>query len=403
MRPIYQLGCRAYQLVFRAALPILPYRQPKLLGKLDDVIPVLKGRQISRVLLTADAGVRALGLLRSFEQALKRAGIRFSVYEQHTPNPTIDDVESARSVYINIGAQAIIAVGGGSAIDCAKVVGARIARPRKPVQAMRGLLHVLRRTPLLIAVPTTAGTGSETTLAAVITDKSTKQKYPINDFALIPDYAVLDASLTLGLPAALTASTGMDALTHAIEAYIGRSTNRYTRAMAEEAVSLIALHLRTAYEDGGNIQARRGMLHAAYCAGIAFTRSYVGYVHGVAHSLGGQYGIAHGLANAVILPLFLREYGDSAAPRLAALARKAGIAEESAPDCEAAEAFILWIEAMNRHFGHPSSFLQIRREDIPRMARCAARESNPLYPVPRLIDRHELESIYLKLMPVEET
>ncbi|MDO5378547.1 MAG: iron-containing alcohol dehydrogenase [Clostridia bacterium] len=401
MNLLARFGCRAYQLAFRAALPLLPYRQPKLLDRLTDAVPLLAGKGIGCVLLVADGAVRGLGLTAPLERALKDAGIRCAVYEQRTPNPTIDDVEAARQAYLAAGAHAIIAVGGGSAMDCAKVAGARIARPNKPVQKMRGLLRVLRPTPLLIAAPTTAGTGSETTLAAVITDAKARHKYPINDFALIPDVAVLDAKLTLDLPPFVTATTGLDALTHAVEAYIGRSTNRLTRAMAEEAVALIAGNLQKAWENGHDETARHQMLRAAYCAGIAFTRSYVGYVHGVAHSLGGQYGIAHGLANAVILPRMLRRYGPACHKKLAKLARVASLAGGKTPDAEAAEAFIRWIESLNRAFSLPQTFPQIRREDIPRMALHAARESNPLYPVPVLMGRRELETVYESLMEVQ--
>ena len=398
MNTLSKIGCRTVQLVFRAALPILPYRQPRLLDSLTDVPALLKERGVSAILLVADGTVRDLGLTTPLENSLTAEHISYAVYEQRTLNPTIDNVEDALRVYLSSGAQAIVAVGGGSAMDCAKVVGARVARPRKRVQQMRGLLRVLRPTPLLIAAPTTAGTGSETTLAAVITDAQTHHKYPINDFALIPDVAVLDASLTLGLPPFVTATTGLDALTHAVEAYIGRSTNRLTRSMAEEAVTSIAKYLRRAVADGSDAEARHGMLRAAYCAGIAFTRSYVGYVHGIAHSLGGQYGIAHGLANAVILPRMLRHYGKACEARLARLARASGVAPADVGDAQAAERFICWIEEMNRDFGLPTGFAQIRREDIPRMARHAAQESNPLYPVPVLYDQSELEPIYAELM-----
>ena len=402
MNAIKRLYCRAYQLAFRAALPVLPYRQPRLLDHLYEIAPLLEQKQISSVLLVADAGVRSLGLTSGLENSLAAAHIACAVYEQRTPNPTIDNVEEARALYVDGHAQAIIAVGGGSAMDCAKVVGARIARPNKRVQKMRGLLRILRKTPLMIAVPTTAGTGSETTLAAVITDSETHYKYPINDFALIPDYAVLDAELTVGLPPQITATTGMDALTHAVEAYIGRSTNRLTRAMAEEAVALIAHNLQTAYRDGGNLEARQRMLRAAYCAGIAFTRSYVGYVHGIAHSLGGQYGIAHGLANAVILPHMLRRYGASCSAKLARLAEIAGLVPPGTDENAAAERFIDWVESMNASFSLPTGFAAIREEDIPQMARRADRESNPLYPVPMLMDQQELEAVYHELMRKEE-
>ena len=403
MNPFSRLFCRGYQICFRLALPLLPYRQPELLTAVTDIPSLLQREHIGRVLLITAAPLRALGLTQELEKALSQAGIACAVYDGVVPNPTVDNVEQCRALYLESGAQAMIAFGGGSPMDCAKAAGARIARPQKAVQAMGGLLKVLRKTPLLIAVPTTAGTGSETTLAAVITDPATHYKYPINDFALIPDAAVLDYHVTLGLPKQITATTGMDALTHAVEAYIGRSTTKLTRAMAEESVTLIAKYLLRAYRDGQDAEARTQMLQAAYDAGIAFTRSYVGYVHGVAHSLGGQYGVPHGLANAVILPYFLEEYGPSCHKALARLARKAGIAEETSADEPAARAFIAWVWEMNRAMEIPSCIPEIRAAGIPALAAHAAKESNPLYPVPKLMDARELETMYYKLMPKEDT
>ena len=401
MNAFFKLYCRAYQTVFRLALPVLPYREPRILGELKDLPLFLQQQKISAVLLITDKPLRALDMTRGLENDLSAHGIACAVFEDVVPNPTVQNVEDCRAAYLESGAQAMIAFGGGSVMDCAKAAGARVARPGKPVQKMGGLLKVLRKTPMLIAVPTTAGTGSETTLAAVITDPAAHHKYPINDFVLIPDYAVLDYRVTLGLPPMITATTGMDAMTHAVEAYIGRSTNALTRAMAEEAVVLIVQYLQRAWRDGSDAEARAKMLRAAYCAGIAFTRSYVGYVHGVAHSLGGRYGVPHGLANAVILPYFLEEYGPSCRKKLARLARKAGLAGGNASDSAAAQAMIDWIKQANAAMGIPTSIPEIRKEDIPAMAAYAAKESNPLYPVPKLMDRHELEAMYLKLMPKE--
>ena len=401
MNAFFKLYCRAYQTVFRLALPVLPYREPRILGELKDLPLFLQQQEISAVLLITDKPLRALDMTRGLENDLSAHGIACAVFDDVVPNPTVQNVEDCRAAYLESGAQAMIAFGGGSVMDCAKAAGARVARPGKPVQKMGGLLKVLRKTPMLIAVPTTAGTGSETTLAAVITDPATHHKYPINDFVLIPDYAVLDYRVTLGLPPMITATTGMDAMTHAVEAYIGRSTNALTRAMAEEAVVLIVQYLQRAWRDGSDAEARAKMLRAAYCAGIAFTRSYVGYVHGVAHSLGGRYGVPHGLANAVILPYFLEEYGPSCHKKLARLARKAGLAGGDASDSAAAQAMIDWIKQANAAMGIPTSIPEIRKEDIPAMAAYAAKESNPLYPVPKLMDRHELEAMYLKLMPKE--
>ena len=401
MNAFFKLYCRAYQTVFRLALPVLPYREPRILGELKDLPLFLQQQKISAVLLITDKPLRALDMTRGLENDLSAHGIACAVFDDVVPNPTVQNVEDCRAAYLESGAQAMIAFGGGSVMDCAKAAGARVARPGKPVQKMGGLLKVLRKTPMLIAVPTTAGTGSETTLAAVITDPAAHHKYPINDFVLIPDYAVLDYRVTLGLPPMITATTGMDAMTHAVEAYIGRSTNALTRAMAEEAVVLIVQYLQRAWRDGSDAEARAKMLRAAYCAGIAFTRSYVGYVHGVAHSLGGRYGVPHGLANAVILPYFLEEYGPSCRKKLARLARKAGLAGGDASDSAAAQAMIDWIKQANAAMGIPTSIPEIRKEDIPAMAAYAAKESNPLYPVPKLMDRHELEAMYLKLMPKE--
>ena len=183
MNKAYAFFCRAYQTVFRAALPILPYREPVQLDGLASIVPLLTEKEISSVLLVTDASVRALGLTGGLEDALKAASVACAVYDKTVPNPTIANIEEGRALYLSAHAQAIIAVGGGSVMDCAKIIGARIAKPRQPVQRMGGLLRILRRTPLLIAAPTTAGTGSETTLAAVITDSAAHHKYPINDFA----------------------------------------------------------------------------------------------------------------------------------------------------------------------------------------------------------------------------
>ncbi len=394
MNTLRKIWCRTYQTAFRVALPLLPYREPKLLENMDAVADLLAGKGLSPVLIVTDKGISSLGLLRGLTDALDAQGVEWRVFDEVTANPTIHNVEAARQMYLDEGCKALIAFGGGSSMDCAKACGARIVRPKKPVQKMRGLLQVMHRLPTLIAVPTTAGTGSETTLAAVITDSETKHKYPINDFSLIPHYAVLDPDVTAGLPAGLTATTGMDALTHAVEAYIGRSTTAHTRAMAIEAVQLIRQYLKRAHDNGQDLEARAKMLRAAYCAGIAFTQSYVGYVHGVAHSLGGQYGLPHGLANAIILPCFLEEYGPACHHRLGELARKTGVAPADASDAEAAGIFIAWVREMNDSMGIPRTVDCIQPEDIPQMAAHADQESNPLYPVPKLMDAEELAHMY---------
>lgn len=393
-----RIGCRVYQTAFRIALPVLPYREPELFDDVEEVVPLLQKLKLESVLLVTDKTLREQGITKTLEAQITQAGIRLAVYDGVQPNPTVHNVEAARNLYIREKCQGLIAFGGGSSIDCAKAVGAGIAYPKKSLNQMKGLLKVWRKIPTLIAIPTTAGTGSEVTVTAVITDSEKNHKYTMNNFTFIPSYAVLDPKVTVTLPPHLTATTGMDALTHAVEAYIGRSTTQETRAMALEAVRLIFGNLSQAYRDGSDLEARRNMLKASYLVGNAFTQSYVGYVHAVAHSLGGQYNIPHGLANAVLLPVVLEAYGPAVHPKLCELAVAAGIVERGIPCQEGAERFIRAIWAMNGKMGIPTTFSQIQKEHIPQMAAYAAKEANPLYPVPVLMDAGELEIFYEKVM-----
>lgn len=394
MNPIKAIYCRTVQAVLRAALPVLPYREPQVFHSCGELSTVFQKENIRRVLIVTDAGIVRSGIAAQLEAVLDEDDISYAVYDQTRPNPTVVNVEQALSLYRRYRCQALIAIGGGSSMDCAKAVGARLARPGTPLGKLKGTLRILRPLPTLIAIPTTAGTGSETTLAAVITDTQAQHKYVMNDFVLIPKYAVLDARLTLSLPPHLTATTGMDALTHAVEAYIGRSTTRQTRQEALEATRLVFANVERAYRNGKDYEARSNMLTAAYRAGIAFSRSYVGYVHAVAHSLGGQYNIPHGLANAVLLPYVLENYGSCIHRKLHDLAVAAGVASPQEEDAGAAAKFIRAIRQLNARMGIPETLEGIRPEDIPVMAAHAEKEANPLYPVPRLMTREELTFFY---------
>lgn len=390
--------CRIYQTIFKWLIPLMPYREPQILDSCEKIKDVLTEKSITKVLLVTDKGIKELGLTEALENDLKNNGISVDIFDDVVPNPTILNIEDGLKVYNEKECQAIIAFGGGSVMDCAKVIGARVVRPNKSVSDLKGLLKVKKELPLLIAVPTTAGTGSETTLAAVISDPSKKTKYAINDFNLIPKYAVLDPKLTLNLPKSLTATTGMDALTHAIEAFIGNSTNEHTRHSALEACRLIFENLEKAYDDGKNERARANMLKGSYEAGVAFTISYVGYVHAIAHSLGGRYGTAHGLANAVILPYVLSEYGKTIHNKLKTIAVYCNIARPYDSPQIASSKLINKILEMNEHMKIPKKFDFIKSEDIPELAKHASHEGNPLYPVPKLMSTKELERIYYQIM-----
>ena len=389
--------CRTYQLGFKAAMPVLPYHEPKTFHSIENITDILKAENKNSVLIVSDQGIRQSGIIDILTNILDKANIKYAVYDQTRANPTIYNIEEGLKIYNQNNCNALIAIGGGSSMDCAKAIGARVVYPKKSVEQMKGLMHVLRKIPTLITVPTTAGTGSEVTVTAVITDPDKKHKYTLNNFTFIPYYAILDPKLTVTLPKSLTATTGMDALTHAVEAYIGRSTTRQTRKLATDATKLIFENILNAYNNGLDINARANMLIAAYKAGMAFSKSYVGYIHAIAHSLGGQYNIPHGLANAVLMPYVLEGYGKSVYKKLHKLAIAAGISNKEENSKTAAEKFIAAIKELNKKMNIPDHFDIIEDKDIPQMARYAAKEANPLYPVPKLMNRKELEKFYYQV------
>lgn len=394
MKLLRKIFCRMYQNVFHLALPLLPYREPIILKSTDEIGPEIKKKGIDSALVITDEFLQKSGAAKGVELSLLNNGIKFVVYGKTRPNPTVYNVEEALAIYKEHNCQCIIAFGGGSTIDCAKAVGARVVYPKCELDKLKGNLKIFRKLPVLFAVPTTAGTGSEVTLTAVITDPEKKHKYTINAFPLIPSYAVLDPVITYTLPQSITATTGMDALTHAVEAYIGRSTSKETRQLSKDAVKLILENIETAFSEPENYVARENMLKAAYKAGIALSKSYVGYIHAVAHSLGGWYNVPHGLANAVLLPKVLEAYGACVYKKLKDLAVYSAVADENDIEQLAAEKFIDRIKELNVNMNIPEFIPEIKEEDITDMAKKADAESNPLYPVPVLLNAKELEKFY---------
>lgn len=392
-----KLAYRTYQGIMKMMIPLMPYHEPKILSSIQEVSLVLSEDNIKNVILITDAGITKLGLYNNLIKNLKDCNINCVIYDKTVANPTISNVEDALKMYKANNCQAIIAFGGGSPIDCAKALGARIARPNKSVQKMKGLLKIRKTLPLLIAIPTTAGTGSETTVASVITDDTTHHKYAINDFSLIPKYAVLDATLTVGLPKNITASTGLDALTHAIEAYIGKSTTKKTRMLSLEAIKTILDNIKVAYDEPTNLVARNNMLNASYKAGVAFTISYVGYVHAIAHSLGGQYNLAHGLTNAIILPYVLEFYGKSIYKKAKKICIYCNLAQKKDQDESCFKKLLATIREYNRYLGIPGNISEIKTNDIPALVDKSIKEANPLYPVPKIANKQQLTRLYLKI------
>ncbi|MBR5342798.1 MAG: iron-containing alcohol dehydrogenase [Oscillospiraceae bacterium] len=391
---------RSFQAVFNIGARCLHWRRPIPVsgpGSIGKIPELLKQEKIEKVMLVTGPTV-GRKLAPKILSELDAAGVAWTMFDRVEANPSVDTVEKIRKSYLDSGCEGFIAVGGGSPMDAAKAAAARVVRPNRELGRMAGLLKVGKKLPPFIAVPTTAGTGSETTIAAVITDGATHHKYALMDLHLVPKYAVLDPGMTRELPPAITATTGMDALTHAVEAYLCWTYNTAESIrLAEEAVCRIFRYLERAYRDGGDMEARTEMLIAAYQAGFAFTRAGVGNVHAIAHTLGGLYNTPHGLANAVILPIVLEDYGEAVFPKLAHLAELTGVKTEGT-DAEKARAFIGEIRAMNRRMDIPAGFDHIREEDIPQMVKWALAEANPVYPVPVLYDEKRCEAVIRRII-----
>ena len=391
---------RGFQAVFNLGARCLRWRRPIPVsgpGSIRQIPELLEKEKVSRVMVVTGPTV-GKKLAPKILAELDAAGIAWELFDEVEANPSVNTVNRIQKRYLEKACQGFIAIGGGSPMDAAKAAAARVVRPGTELGRMAGLLKVGKRIPPYIAVPTTAGTGSETTIAAVITDSETHHKYALMDLHLVPKYAVLDPEMTRELPKKITAATGMDALTHAVEAYVCWTYNTAESIrLAEEAVCEIFRYLERAWRDGNDMQARTQMLIASYKAGFAFTRAGVGNVHAIAHTLGGLYNTPHGLANAVILPIVLEDYGPAVHKKLARLAELTGVCL-SGSDAEKAGAFIAEIRAMNRRMDIPTGFDFIKEEDIPQMIRWALAEANPVYPVPVLYDEKRCEKVIRRMI-----
>jgi alcohol dehydrogenase class IV len=378
-----------------AVTKLIPIPQPVLLvgpgsaAKLGQTIGDFGHRKL---LLVTDAVITRLGLAAPLTEALRAAGTAFVVFDAITPDAPIPVIEQGLELYRSEGCDAVIAIGGGSVLDAAKVIALAATNHKRP-RELAGYFRGLRSPAPIYAVPTTAGTGSEVTVAAIISDPAAGKKYMVADSRIVPDMAALDPTLMLGLPPAVTAATGMDALTHAVEAFISDWATPATDRWALAAAALIWQHLPRVVRKGDDLVSREKMALASTWAGLAFTRANVGNVHAIAHQLGGKYHVPHGLANAVLLPVVLRFSLPQAAPRLARLAKQVGLDEASA------ERFIDAVQAMNDAIGIPRTLEALREEDIPQIARAACSEADLNYPVPRRMSVADCEAMLRGLLP----
>jgi alcohol dehydrogenase class IV len=383
------------------ATRLLPIPQPTLLvgpgasARLGQAIGAFGHRKI---LVVADGLIAGLGLMKSTLDALQAGGAAVLVYDEITPDAPIPLIEKGIDLYRHKGCDAILAFGGGSVMDAAKTIGLAAANNKHP-RKLVGYFKGLHAPPPLYAVPTTAGTGSEVTVAAVISDPAHERKLVIADTRIVPQMAALDPLLMAGLPPAVTAATGMDALTHAVEAYLGEWSTELTDRMALAAVAMIFENLPRVHDHGDDLVAREQMALASTYAGMAFTRANVGNVHAIAHQLGGKYHTPHGLANAIMLPHVLRFSAKATVGRLATLALRARVGRVGDSREELARKFLDSVDTLSRTVGIPPTLEALREADIPALAKAACYEADTNYPVPRVMLQADCEALLRKVLP----
>lgn len=400
--PLKKMLYRTFNYSMRSGIKFMWLPTPTLYsgpGSVKKISGAIESKGIDNVLVVTDKDLMGLGLLNGMLESLEISGIKYTVFDGVQPNPTIQNVEDGLALYLQNACQGIILFGGGSPMDCGKIIAARVKKPKKTVQKLRGWLKILRPLPPMFAVPTTAGTGSEVTIAAVISDPDTHEKFAIVDPFTVPRFAFFDPELMVGLPPHITSTTGMDALTHAVESYIGLHDVQHVKTYAEKATRLVFENLEDVYKDGTDLVKREKMALASYFGGYAFTRASVGYVHAIAHTLGGLYGVPHGLANAIILPHVLQVSREKAEKKLANLAIETGIGHFGEPEKQLSVRFINAVKTMNQNMDIPETIKEIKEEDIPLIAERALKEANPMYPVPYLLNQKSCEELIGKLLP----
>lgn len=345
-------------------------------GAVDDAINDIKTLGFKHALIVTDKPLVSIGIVGSIAEKLGQVGLSVTVYDGVHPNPTVSNVEAGLKLLRDNHCDCVISLGGGSPHDCAKGI-ALVAANGGTIGDYEGLDRSAKPQLPLIAINTTAGTASEMTRFCIITDEARHIKMAIVDKHVTPLLSVNDPELMLKKPKGLTAATGMDALTHAVEAYVSTAATPITDACAVKAMELIRDNLRTAVAHGDNLEAREQMAYAEFLAGMAFNNASLGYVHAMAHQLGGFYDLPHGVCNALLLP-FVQEYNAQvAAPRLKDVAKALGVDVSAMTDAQGAQAAIDTIKQLAADVGIPANLASIgvKEEDIPVLATNALKDA----------------------------
>lgn len=361
---------------------------------LTDAVATLKGRGFTRALIVTDAGLAKLGVAANVSQELARVDIPSFIFDGAKPNPTVNNVEAGLVLLKEHRCDLVVSLGGGSSHDCAKGI-ALVAANGGTISDYEGIDRSPKPQVPLLAINTTAGTAAEMTRFCIITDEKRQVKMAIVDKHTTPFLSVNDPAMMVGKPSALTAATGMDALTHAVEAYVSTAATPITDGCAIKAISLIAEHLRNAVADGKNIKAREGMAYAQFLAGMAFNNASLGYVHAMAHQLGGFYDLPHGVCNAILLPHVEAFNAPVAGERLRNVAAAMGVDVSAMDSAAGAEAALAAIRKLSGDIGIPAGLAQIgmKDEDIPTLAENALLDACG-FTNPRRANKQEIESIF---------
>ncbi|MET2947654.1 iron-containing alcohol dehydrogenase [Vibrio owensii] len=388
---------RGYTNGLKVAAYVLPLPKPTLFsgpGSIHELTEAIADLGFKKLLLVTDDGLVKIGMAEQVAESARTRGLEVALYAEVKPDPTYDQVERGLNVYLESGCDAILALGGGSAMDCAKVIAARVTN-KKSIKRLAGLFRVWRTPAPLFVIPTTSGTGSEVTVAAVVSEPDTHHKTPLMDPKLVPLMAALDANLLVGLPAKITADTGIDALTHAIEAYISRNATTETKAYSVAAIKLIFQYLPRAVEEGSDIQARQKMAMASYYAGLAFTKASLGYVHAFAHNLGAKYGLPHGMANGLALLPVLRFSLSEIEPQLTALSE--ALIDAQSEVMPNAQAFLERLEGLYNEIGIEQTSSLLKTSDTDELVTLILKEAHWNYPVPKFMNEEECAQLLAEI------
>lgn len=387
---------RIYQYLLKFSLKFVQHKEAKLLSTYEEIADTLKAKNIKKVLLV-ESGTITRNLLDNYlKTTLEAKNIEFSSFSDISTNPTLDNCINGKNIYLENKCEAIIAIGGGSPLDCAKGI-AILVNTKKPLSKFKGVYKIHHKVPLIVAIPTTCGTGSETTFVTVITDEKTSTKFTITSNKIVPKYALLDPTLIKDLPLHFVGTTAMDAFSHALESYLNITRDSKSKKYSLEAIKLIHDNLSKVKEDPTNLDNKKKLLEASFVAGKAFSRGVVGPIHALSHALGGKYNLGHGYLNAILMPRFLNVYLFSCYKDLAEISKAMGI-PSTGDVYKDAKNVVKYVTIINESFSFKQDLDMLKEEDIKSLAEKAYKESHLLYSSKHFVTKEMYEDILISLL-----